>query len=506
MAAKAMTPAEIAAQLRALSLFRKAVEERGSRIPYDLLAARLDVARDTVEAWFKRGDRRISPERMREIARTLGVDPVSAFIEAGWLDAADIERFAAGLPGAPSGGRPSGLAVSAPQRAAELLLHDPVLRERFDVTLSALVAAGTYRLATDLVAEFRLRSGAAPLSLSEAFERAEGLRGVWLPDDEMAAAEPEYCAIRLELAAAFHWALREYGRYTWQGDPGSTVWQRSTLQWPAHVMVQDVVSGLSRPAAPGTGGLAPIAPRPIVVIGGRYSCGLAAALLAEALGWQFALVSSTTLVHPDGSVGAVHRPWDDGPAYAWSDAYAHLTERHADGDPWRCVLLVRPYSFLTRNETPDLGALEQLRRAEAQVVYARPSTGAIDWFTERQVALAPGQTYRPQAHRWRETTQAALRSIEDVLGYRSARRTGQDLTVAMREPDGPLEVCDPRVPAEVVDAQVRLAWQVIRWLSPRMAYAGPSLLKSLQPGSLLAWQALLEADQTPGPVALTIGS
>lgn len=449
------------------------------------------VSAETVRSWFS-GRRNPGPERVRDLARLAGVSVAEAFVDMGWLDESDLDPRGVG------DGRPDSDRMFAPEAALHALLRDEIMRRRYTVRMLTLDSRGSYPLTTDIAAQFDLIPGAAVPVLADAERRAEMARAVALPSARLALRDPEYCAVRLELSAFLAEPLRWFGQYSWQGDTGSVTWRSVVDAWPAQILVQDIVSGRSNEAA--ADGWYCREQRPLVVIGGRYSSSLAAAMLAEALGWQFVLVHSGTVIDRDGSVVATRRDWLSGPAEAWAEAAEHIGRSHAAGRPWPAVLLARPHSFLAPDGSPDHGALEQLRRTPARIVYARPHDAVLDWWMERQTSLSHDREYEPTARALRKQVESAFGHVEQVLRARaaplSAERGRQDLAVLSRRPEGPLDPFRPEIPDALVDDQTRLAWQALTWLGHTSRHAVELPTKSPRSGPLRRYRQLLEADKT----------
>ncbi|HEY3867973.1 MAG TPA: hypothetical protein VGM10_06465 [Actinocrinis sp.] len=464
----------------------------GGELTRAAIAKHFSASQETVRSWLT-GRRRPAPEVVRDLARLATVSPVEAFLDLGWLDEADLALHSTGRRGAwAAAGDFSDLAVgaaspSAPEAAARAMLRDETMRRRYTVELSTVESRGVYPLTTDVVAQIRLRPGAAEPGLEDAQLKARLARVVGGPGEALTAREPGFCAVRLELSAFLAAPTRWSGQYSWQGEPGSRTWRRFASHWPAHILVQDVISAVSRDAAPDPWSARDT--RPLIFIGGRYSAGIAAALTAEGLGWQYVLVHSGASIGRAGTVAATRRDWLHGPAEAWSEASEHIRERTATNDPWYAVLAVRPHSFIAPDGGADLSALEQLRRCPARVVYVRPSEAVLDWWTARQVGLSPDGEYADAAAAHREQLRLAFARIERTLAERAAGGGAgrEDLVLAQPEPEQKDEGFDPyrpELPERLVDDQVRLAWQVVGWLGRTSRYAPAPPAKSLHPGVL----------------------
>ncbi|ACU69183.1 transcriptional regulator, XRE family [Catenulispora acidiphila DSM 44928] len=461
----------------------------GRELTQAAVARYFGVSAETVRSWFS-GRRNPGPDRVRDLARFAGVSPIEAFVDAGWLDESDVDP---GRSGAGGGGDQ----MYAPEAAVHALLHDETMRARYAVRLLALESHGSYPLTTDVAAQFLLIPGAAVPALADVERLAGMARIVPSPSAAMLRRHPDYCAVRLELAAFVAEPLRWFGQYSWQGDAGSQTWRPAADRWPAQILVQDIVSGRSTEAA--ADGWSCRDQRPLVLIGGRYSSSMAAAMLAGALGWQFVLVHSGTVIDRSGQVVATRRDWLSGPAEAWREVAEHVGRSHAAGRPWPAVLAARPHSFLTPDGSPDHGALEQLRRTPARIVYARPHEAVLDWWTERQIGLSCEREYKSTALALRKQIEAGFDHIEEALRARaetiSAERGREDLTIRCRRPSGALDPLRPQIPDGLVDDQVRLAWRSLTWLGHTSRHAAELPTRTPRSGPLRRFKRLLEADQ-----------
>lgn len=485
----------------------------GTELTRAAIAKHFSASQETVRSWLT-GRRRPAPEVVRDLARLATVSPVEAYLDLGWLDEADLALHSTGRRGAWAvAGDFSDLAVgaaspSAPEVAARAILRDETMRRRYAVELSTVESRGAYPLTTDVVAQIRLRPGASAPGLDDAQLKARLARVVGGPGEALLAGEPEFSAMRLDLAAFLAAPMRWSGQYSWQGEPGSRTWRPFASAWPAHILVQDVIGAVSRDASPNPWTARNT--RPLIFLGGRYSTGTAAALTAEALGWQYVLVHSGASIGRAGTVAATRRDWLHGPAEAWSEASEHMVERVAAEDPWYAVLAVRPHSFITPDGGPDLSALEQLRQCPGRVVYVRPTEAVLDWWTARQVGLSPNGEYEDEAARHRAQLRLAFDRIEETLAERaldSGSVGREDLVLVQPEPEPEpreqdedrqrLDPYRPELPEQLVDDQVRLAWQVVNWLGRTSRYAPATPAKSLHPGALNRFRDRLGVD--PGP-------
>lgn len=469
----------------------------GGELTPEVVKKYCNVSAETARSWLK-GRRHPTLEGVRDLAALAGLSPVEAFLELGWLAPSDLAAQTGQADGRPS---------TAPQDAVAAVLADPGLRRRFEVTLTTLESEGAFPLTTDVVAGFRLRTGHRPLPAPQAELQARLARLDRSGEPERyAAADPDYHAVRLELAAFMKDRLRWSGQYTWQGEPGAPTWAGFGAAGPVHVLVQDVVSGVSRPADAEPWTARPV--RPLVFIGGRYSCGLAAAFTAQGLGWQYALVCADATIGRNGTVNATRRDPAGGPAEAWGEAAAYIADRASSALPWHTVLSVRPHAFLRPDGTPDYNSLEQLRRSPARVVFVRPDEAALDWWIERQIGLAPDRSYAGAAAAHRAELAIAFDQIENTLVDRGLAVGVGDLDLRFQQPapETPWEPHRPELPPALVDGQLRLAWEVVVWLGQTSRQAKVPPNRALRPGALAQYAAELSADaadpRTEGWVAL----
>jgi hypothetical protein len=298
-----------------------------------------------------------------------------------------------------------------------------------------------------------------------------------------------HLAVQLELLALTEAARHNGDESTWQGDPHTRTWRAAAEQWPTHLLVQSALTGAS--SASGAAPWNPREPHPLVVIGSGYGAGAAAALLAEALGWQFVLVHNGMTVTSRGEVMAIERSWVRGRTQAWTAVARHIAER-TDADPWRAVVLVRPQSFAGAQAADSLGALEMLRTMRARVIYARPPEPYLDWWAARQQGMTAEPYPAFDAPSWRRDRSLLLERIEATLAER--RPAHRDLRIELPSPDGPLDPYTPHLPAELVDNQARTAWTVIDWLNTEVNTGLPRLTEHLRPGLLAGFRSLLADD------------
>ncbi|POX55098.1 hypothetical protein C3489_12360 [Streptomyces sp. Ru71] len=171
-----------------------------------------------------------------------------------------------GPPEAPASSMPS-----APLRAVEALLHDPEGAERFAAHLFRISSGHRYRCPSHEVARFTLRPGHAPLPYDDV-ERLARLAAVeGRPEAEQLHRDGEYWSLRLELRARVEAALRSAGEHSWQGDPGTDLWDRLRAAdgRAPQVLVQDPVAGTSTGPVTAPDGSLPT----LLFVGGRQLVG-----------------------------------------------------------------------------------------------------------------------------------------------------------------------------------------------------------------------------------------
>ncbi|MFJ3667180.1 hypothetical protein ACIPSE_12050 [Streptomyces sp. NPDC090106] len=450
------------------------------------------------------GHRPLKPEFVRALARLADLPVSDVFVELGWLPAEEvsgpdvlslIRQLRDGV--AAVGRIPRQWEAAwfdrAPVAAAAGVLSGNHGARRFTAELTAVRSGEVYPTVVLDVAEFRLRPGQDPLPLAQAIALAERER-VWdtLPSFDAAGPGPalDYWSTRLELTALAHRALRERGEYSWQGLPGARLWlDAQDGHRPRHLLVQDRIAAVERPARGVDGALPGPAVPALVVIGRRPFAGGAASLLAEGLGMQYVLPRSDAEVTPDGQVVPVRRERLAGRVAGWLVSSEHLSARHRTVSPWRAVVLARPYVFAEPGPGGDDRALRSLRDVPAHVVFVRPATRMLEWWAARQadcgVALEGG------VRGWVERELDLYARIEETLRARPGDRT---LLVRVPEPDAPLPVVGWGWPAAVSDLQPRLAWTVLDWLDRTVNRRGPRLAEGLGPGLLREWAPTLHRD------------
>jgi transcriptional regulator with XRE-family HTH domain len=485
---------------------RKRAERRHGPITDKALAEQLGLSSGALRSYMS-GRTMPKPMVLRALAELAGLRVSRVFVEMGWLPGhevsavrqhdlpaeleaatAAVARLSESLEGLPSrdSGRPALLAAAA-------VLGDARAATRFDVRLRALEAGERCPVATTVLAEFTPREGARPLEERELAERA--MAAGLMPAAPGAGAERAgHRLYQTELEVVTAEALAGAGDFSWQGQPGTTLWQPVARRWPTHLLVQHVLTGQpfagDRPWA-STDGL------PLVVVGADYSIGATAALLAKALGWRYVPVNSGTafesgrLVRSQALAPAVRR------RHGWSAAARRAGTLDGPGSPWPVVMLVRPYIFSDQDAYDEATRL-LLRHVRARVVYARPSEAHIDWWARRRQLTA--RAARP-TEAWKRDTYGALARVEEVLEQRAADR-GPDFDLRLRlAPLAPApDAADPVLPAQLVDGQLDCAARCLAWLD-RVANRGrPSLRQQLRPSDLRTYLPRADTSgRTVGP-------
>ncbi len=498
----------------AMSRAIKAIHLRDGRSTAAHIAETTGHPVDTVRSYLQ-AKRRPRPEFVRALAERAGISAADLFAAIGWLPPHEVvpwdplrvaeqvvgvsttlERL---VPHIRRALATLDTTAPAPVIAAQALLADDEGAQRYTVQLSKVISAGRYSTPTNIVAEFLPRPGVAPLSYAEADSLAERVGMAWRPDKRLQLQDPAYWTTSLELRARTHLALSELdvGQYAWQGEPGTSTWADAAQSYPTHLMVQDPYGGAGWPAA--TNPWQPRSSDTLVVLGGRYGGSTAAAVLAEALGWQFVPVRSDVEVTAAGYVFPVRRDRSSGRVLALSSVAKHIENRYREGDPWRAVVLVRPSAFMGAQDRVDAHALTLLRRTSSRIVYARPPVAFLRWWAERQLGSATDAQRDPQ--RWVASRQEVFDRIERELADRPCSR---DLALEIPEPLGELRASGAAVPPAVVDAQALIAWSTVRWLDE---FGGPggSLLDRLRPGTLARWLPQLRAAREPVLRRLVLG-
>lgn len=442
-------------------------------------------------------ERGLSPEFVRDLAVLARLPVAEVFGALGWLPAEELPRTVltdlahdavsalralAAVPDLASFVRP---APPAPTAAAQALLSDEAGRERFSVLLTQVVSGRRYRTATNLVGEFALRPGARPLAAEKVTRLALEAGFDQVPD-----LSDEHAAVRWELLARTANALSDGQEYSWQGGAGHLTWRTAATGWPSHLLVQDSVAGQQRPST----GMPLTWPqaRTVVVIGGRESAGPAAALLAEALDWQFVLIRPNVEVTPGGRVRTYPSDLTRSRTHTWIHVARHIQHRGDQGVPWHTVVLLRPDALTSPGGTIHPYAAELLERTPASVVYVRPTGEHLSWWATRNAGNHDHGRYDTERAVNRLRTLYA--SIEEILRRRDGAR---DLLLRLPRPARALAPHTPELPGEVMDQTARVAWTAARWLS-REGRADP-----LRPGALSGWRRLLAADPDAAVPRLT---
>lgn len=493
-------PAQAATIRAVMAKIVAGLEGRGVDTRPHAMARRFNCSVSTIKK-RNAGERRLPREFVDAAAQAAGLRRVDLYLDLGWLPAEEVLGAETGntaqlmdklattvvrLADRLSGGQP--VRRSALESAVTAVLTSPRARGRFRVTLSVVESGGLYRIPTYTVSEFKLCEGVEPLPLDEAVDLAAG-QGIAGPSHRPEPRDLPHLAARLELQALTEAARRNGDETTWQGDPGTRTWRAAAEQWPTHLLVQSALTGASY-----AGGAAPWNPRephPLVVIGSGYGAGVAAALLAEALGWQFVLVHNGMTLTSRGEVIAIERSWVHGRTQAWTAVARHIAER-TDVDPWRAVVLVRPQSFAGAQPADSVGALEALRTTRARVVYARPPEPYLDWWAARQQGMTAEPDPAFDAPSWHRKRAVLLERIEATLGERRPAR--RDLRIELPSPNGPLDPHTPELPAELTDHQARTAWAILDWLNTEVNTGLPRLSEHLRPGLLAGFAPALAAD------------
>ncbi|GIH25044.1 hypothetical protein Aph01nite_33540 [Acrocarpospora phusangensis] len=478
----------------------RALAGRGLLTSAASIARQLDRNEVQVRKVLK-GERPLKPDFLRDLGVLSGI-PVSELFQAiGWLPewevtGAGMAELAHGMKSAIralESAQPylAGLirtVPAAPFTAAELLLSDVTAAERFDVRLAQVVSGLRYRAITTMLAEFSPQPGVRPLA-EDTLTRMAGAAGVtWRPGDD--GCEGDFGSIRLELMARTNLGLNDGQEYTWQGGASHRTWKSAARAWPAHLLVQDTIGGRQLP--PGSDPWGDTGQRTIVMVGGRHGTGPAAALLAEALGWQYVLVRPNLALTREGHVQAVPVDAVRTRGRSWLAVADHISAQHSAGRPWKAVVLVRPAAFEADDpDFPERGrgeidpaALRALVESPARVIYARPPVAYLRWWAERTAGDHTPGAYDPV--RAAERLRLLYARIESGLGDRIA---GRDLFLNVPGPEGDLFPFAPQVPDEVFDQTVRVAWAALGWLSESAKVPPTS-----RPGRLWSWQASLRTD------------
>jgi hypothetical protein len=440
--------------------------------------------------------RPLRPEFLRQLAELAGLSVSELFAELGWLPEAEVlTRTSLALASDTNAAlealeqiRPQLERLTRPTPAAPLAAAEAVIAdsERFEVRLCQIVSGGRYRTATSSLGEFQLQPGQKALPYEEAAELAvaAGVREP-APSTEQIAHDPAFWSVRRELAARTHLALNTGQEYGWQGDPEHLTWRTAARTWPTHLLVQDSIAGSPWPQTAGPCDRPDLGP--IVMIGGRHDTGMAAAMLARALGRQFVLVRENMDITRHGHVVALPADARRDRGRAWMSVARHIEDTTKRGRPWQAVVLVRPAAFAGDGGGLDPHATRLLRETSARVIYARTPVAYAAWWAARNAGnFRPGER---DAAAWVARTLAQNALLEEVL---STRDWFWDLFLHVPEPAGEFLPQVPEVPADIVDWTVRVAWTAVVRLGRPLGISQKSLV--LHPGRLAAWRDLLLTD------------
>jgi hypothetical protein len=483
--------------LEAVNRCLRAMRNRGMPGSAADVARRLDLNDGTVRKILG-GERPLRPDFLRDLGLLAGLPVASLLQTMGWLPEDEVlVPTAAGMTGQIGAAlRVLGRALPyleqlsrpgpwAPVAAAQMVLGDEEGAERYDVRVSQILSGTRYRAVTNGIAEFLLKPGITPLTYDRAEELAQAAGVLWRPTPDDLDRYPGHSSMALELRAHTHSLQHDGQEYSWQGGPGHRTWRSAAHAWPTHLLVQDPIGGRQR--VPPEGPLVCDDLRPIIVIGGRHGSGLAAALLAEALGRQFVLVRGNLDVNRHGHVRSVPPDGSRGRTGVWMSVAQHIARTAEEGPPWPVVALVRPAAFGEDGVGPGLHAYasQLLRTTPARIVYARTPPAHLSWWGARIEGDYPPGEYDGAA--WAARTRDLYTNIEGVL---AERVSGQDLLLRIPDPPQPLTTHVPAIPDEVMDWTARVAWTALEWLADR----DRGLLGRLRPGHLTSWRRPLAAD------------
>jgi len=474
--------------LEVINACRHALRRQGRKDSATAIARLTGYTESEVNGQLKATTAKLKPHFVRRLAEEAGLSVSEQFHKLGWLPGRELperellelgreigpaaRRLAEAMPYFERMARPT---PAAPFTAAEVLQTDRRIPGRFDVRLSQIVSGERYQTVTNHVAHVTLREGQRPLPIAEARQTAADAGVAWWPDETGVLEDESYWSLRLELMARTHRALHDGQEYSWQGGPRHLTWRPAVGdgEWPAQLLVQDAIGGRQGPIAN-----APVRlhqEKTIVFVGGRHGLGLAAAMLAEALGRQYVLIRELISINEAAFVrrseGEVDR------TEAWAEATRVIERRGAE--PWPAVLLVRPAVFAGAKGPR---ALDLLRNTSAQVVYARPPDAYLDWWTKRSAGLYDPGDPEP-IERGRRT-----RGLYDQIDEALHRRNGgeYDLLLDVPSAKGALPAHTPEIPAEVMDWSARVAWRAAQRLCRDV--------DDLRPGLISNWQERLSAD------------
>lgn len=477
---------------------RRQLEERQGPVTDEALARQLGISTGALRSYAV-GRTMIKPTVLRALAELAGAQVSRVYAEMGWLPPHEVPAVRqSDLPEQLRAARAAvaklsesldGLASEdtgrAPLLAASAVLGDEQVAGRFQVRLHALRSGERCPVPTTLIAEFTPDDDARPLRAGELAARALGLGsprtfGITPDTDDGDPAILRHRLFQAELEVATTDALSRAGDFSWQGEPGTTLWRSVCRRWPTHLLVQHVLTGqpfAERLPWTSADGL------PVVVIGADYSIGPVAALLAEALGWRYVPVTSATafdagrLVRSPALAPAIRR------RQGWGAAARRAGVLAEPADPWPVVLLVRPYVFGDQ-DAYDGATRQLLRDIRAHIVYARPSPAHLDWWARRRQLTA--RETRP-ADAWKAGLRRALDRVEEVLEQRGAALgPDHDLRLRLTPPPGTPDAADPHVPDQLTDSQFDCGALCLDWLD-RVANKGrPALRRTVRPSALRA--------------------
>jgi transcriptional regulator with XRE-family HTH domain len=497
----------------AMAQAARAIQSRHGRATAALIASLTGASVATVSA-YQKGVRRPTVEFAKRLAVAAGMPVTRLFVTLGWLPpdelavadraqmATELITAAATLNRLEFHARQAlevvRLPAPAPFAAMAAVLGDPGGGSRFAATMSQVISGWQFPMITNTVVEFTLRPGAKPLSPGELEDLARRSGLVYRPHPTLMARDPDYWSVKLELMARANQTLHgaDLGHYSWQGEPGTTTWLDVAKQRPAHLLVQAPYGCVRRPAAADP--WRPSQPTTLLLVGGRYSLAHAAALLAEALGWEFAPVRRRMDVTDSGAVVPVARERIGGGVLAWNSVAQYIERRHAAGSPWLAVVLLRPRTLRGRHGV-EARALEYLERTPATVVYLKPPREFVVWWARRQRGSNPLADL--DVDRLAERTLEELARIEDVMRSRHGRH--DDLCLSLPDPGGPLPAKSAQIPAEIIDVQPAIVYEILKWVDETINRDGMSVIARLRPSSLTAWLPSL-ADVTSALPAGTV--
>lgn len=475
---------------------RRQVEERQGPVTDEALARKLGISPGALRS-YTYGRTMIKPTALRALAELAGVQVSRVYAELGWLPRHEVSG--ARQPDLPEQLQAAAAAVTklsesldglvsedtgrAALLAAAAVLGDERAAARFHVRLHALESGDRCAVPTTLVAEFMPGDDVQPLEPDELAARslAAGMQPTPRTSWDIVGGDPAATRRRLfqaELEAVTADALSRAGDFSWQGEPGTTLWQPVCRRWPTHLLVQHVLTGqpfAERLPWASTDGL------PVVVIGADYSIGPTAALLARALGWRYVPVTSATTFDSGRLVRAQPLAPATRRRQGWGAAARRVGALTEPTAPWPVVMLVRPYVFGDQ-DAYDAGTRRLLRDIRAHIVYARPAPAHLDWWARRRQLTARGTQ---PADAWKADIDRALERVEEVLEARSAvLGPDHDLRLRLAPPAPAPDPEDPLIPDQLTDSQFDCAALCLSWLD-RVANKGRVSLRSeIRPSAL----------------------